>query len=179
MLNYIIKIIDGDRKEDKLLLKEFLEDLPSNGCIEYIGSLMGKSWYKDDLFSKLNTVCHKWDNVEHEFFDKKIEKSKKDFFKKAKDYISYISLNTFTKEYNVDMCGVAEEWRENNLQKYEEACIKIPEKGELVGKSYDEFVRLAKKNLNKPKISWVIYAIIILLLPIIGSVMTILFQKYL
>lgn len=179
MLNYIIKVIDSSRETDKLLLREFLKDLPSDGCVEYIRNLVGTSWHSDSFFSRINLICLSWDNVEHEFTDKRIEKEKKAFFKIVEDYINYVSLNTFVQRHNREWSEVAHEWKETNPKKYRDVIFEIPRKGVLIGDAYDEFVRLAKNRLNKPKFSWVIYAIIILLLPTIGSVITILVQKYL
>ena len=177
-MNYIIKIIDGGREEDKKLLKKFLSDLPSNGCIDYIRDLGGKTWHKDSLFSHLSIIWHKWDNVEHEFLDKKTEKKKKLFFQNVENYLNYVALNTFSVEHNLDYCGVSEEWREHNLKEYNEVCKKIPEKGRIVAEGYDEFVRFTKQRLNKPKFLWVVYTTLILLLPLIGLLITILVQKY-
>lgn len=178
MLDYLIKVIDGGRKEDKQLLEKFLRDLPSNGCVSYIRSLVGKTWNKDQLFSYLDTVWYEWDNVEHEFLDKEIEEKKKLFFQNARNYIDYVALKVFSIDHNLDYCGLAEEWLEHNPEEYKGALEKIPEKGRIVGQSYDEFVRFAKQKLNKPKLSWIFYTIAILLLPLMGSLMTILAQKF-
>jgi len=178
MLNYLIKIIDGGREEDKKLLEKFLEDLPSNGCISYIRSLVGKTWHYDRLFSNLEVVVNKWDSVEYEFLDKEVEEKKNNFFQNAVNFMEYTSSTIFIKDHNPNLCGIAEEWRENNPKEYTEALEKIPEKGRIVGESYDDFVRFAKQKLNKPKLSWVIYTILILLLPLLGSLITILIQEY-
>jgi len=90
-----IKKLGNYLSEDKKLYKILLKELPSNGSINFLRDHDFNYPFRLSELDQLVDFIYNWDNAEHEFIDKDIEKIKTNLFDEIKNYLEYSSMNTY------------------------------------------------------------------------------------
>ena len=82
---------------DKNLALQFLSDLPSDSrSINFLRDHDIGVPYKSDVLNQMDEFLYNWDDAEHEFSAKSIEKKKKELFIKAKESRNRLSMKIYS-----------------------------------------------------------------------------------
>lgn len=89
-------LADQEKQKDKVLFEKFLTKFPSTGrsCKFLSDQDVGAPFSGDDL-KDLDNFINNWNNAEHVFLTKKIEKQKMKLWKLASEYRPELSRNIF------------------------------------------------------------------------------------
>ena len=133
--------------KDKLLFEKFLEELPSNGSIEFIKTHSFRNgFYLENLRQILN-FQESWDDAEHEFIDKKLETLRKQLLENIKKFIHVNAIGSYPVKHGY-FTTTPDKYRLDDLNIPKEIIDKMNKMDDLakeVVKSHQEFIRTAKK----------------------------------
>jgi hypothetical protein len=129
---------------DVKLFEEFLVTLPSDGDIEYIKDYDMAGPIERDRLKQLNRFYYDWDNAEHEFIDRKLEKKRKQLFKSITLFFEAYGKYTFSTGDRFQR--VPPEWQGDHPQKHREAVELLNDRAESIFILHQTFIRVAQRN---------------------------------
>ncbi|MBU1164891.1 hypothetical protein KKA15_05025 [Patescibacteria group bacterium] len=98
----ILPTIKKVNKEDKKLGELFLKEFPSNGksCL-FLKEHELHNPFRQSQLDEIEKFLSEWDNTEHEFLNKKLERIKKELLSKINKFLS--SLFTLVRAHDSDV----------------------------------------------------------------------------
>jgi hypothetical protein len=131
---------------DAKLLAEFLQTLPSDGGIAFINGLDFSSPFSIFRLNDLSYFRHAWNDAEHEFHDKSLEKRRYQFWSLVDKFLWCVTLSTFP--FGEERQSVPVEWSREHPDHFEKVVRELNELARQVVIKHQELVRLGKRNLR-------------------------------
>lgn len=133
---------------DNELFDEFLKALPTEGTIRFLNdaNMAGFAFYRSNL-DDITKFVYNWDNAEHEFINKKIEKKRNTLMGLIKEYLHYSSLNTWPVKG--DLQTVPPEWEIEQPDRFKEVVDNLHRKERLIVECHQDLIRKGKTILHK------------------------------
>lgn len=136
--------------KDKLLFEKFLEELPSNGSVEFLRTHSFQNGFYLEYLRQILNFEQNWNDAEHEFINEKLEKLRKELLENIKDFV-YVNANgsyplgdgyftTTPNAYRLD------DW--NMPQHVIDKMKNMDDLADKVVKTHQNFIRIANKILN-------------------------------
>lgn len=137
-------------EKDNILFDKFLKELPSNGSIEFLRThSFQNSFYLEDLRQLLN-FQEEWDNAEHEFIDKELEKLKKELLSSIKEFTHSNAMGSYSLG-NGYFTTTPDKYRLDDWNIPKQVIDKMQEMDDLADKVciiHQNLIRTAKSLLN-------------------------------
>ncbi len=142
------KYVNLDRmKADKKLYELLQKELPYNELISYFKSTDMSNPIDDNFISQLRDFIYYWNNPEHEFHNKSMQKKLRNLLTNTDEFLSSVGLNTYA-----DIPGkqvVPKDWLDKGLEaKYRAAVSDLNSKADIMVNAHEDMFRTAKKKLN-------------------------------
>lgn len=138
-------------EHDKRLFSKLLKELPStNGGIEFIKDFDFGNSFSSKKLDDLYNFDASWDNAECEFNNIHIEKSKKDFLEKLKQFLLNIGQYT-SPGHNHWLTVIPSKYRMNNFSIPKEILEEIKllnDSATLVYEAHQDLIRILKKEIQ-------------------------------
>lgn len=128
---------------DKQLFREFLEGLPSNGVIDFLRGHDFLMEFDLDSVSPLRKFLREWDNANHEFQDKELEKLRKELYEAAADFSGKISKYTSPNESRMQAV------RSDKLKHIEEHEMRFEKEASILNEAADKVVSIHQNLVRK------------------------------
>ena len=132
---------------DKQLFEKFLLCMPSKGSIEFVNTqnMAGFSFHIKEI-DDLYKFYYEWDDAEHEFNNKKLEKKRNILRKAVGQYLESITSNTFSTEDG--RRSVPADWEDEQPERFSKAVAELHSLAQEVVDAHKELIRIAKRQLN-------------------------------
>lgn len=143
------KTSKSSENPDKLLFEKFIETLPSNGDIEFVRQFDGWISFDSEQIKQIRNFLWYWDNAEHEFADKEIEKKRKILYSAVEIFLNNVGLYTAPNHagrQTVIPRDVDPDWDVPDHVK--EEAKKLGESAQAVYQAHQDMVRTARKRLK-------------------------------
>jgi len=139
--------LHNDTVSDRRLFGKFKKVLPSTGSIAFIDKLNvdGSSFNPANL-EDLDNFTTTWNNAEHEFIDKKLEKRRKRLLKLIKEYRLLVGGNTFRNHNGTQT--VPPEWEDEQPDRFNKTVELLHNKAGEVVDAHQQLIRAGRKKLE-------------------------------
>jgi len=142
-----IKKLENHSSKDKDLYDRLLIELPSKGSIDFLRNHDFHNPFHINKFDHLFNFIYEWDNAEHEFINKDIEKTKKTLLDEINQFLDYSGTKTYplkvdfqTVMTNIDSeIELSEETKKN--------ISKLNEYGSSIYNLHQKLIRKGRENL--------------------------------
>lgn len=136
-------LADQEKQKDKVLFEKFLTKFPSTGrsCKFLSDQDVGAPFSGDDL-KDLDNFINNWNNAEHVFLTKKIEKQKMKLWKLASEYRPELSRNIFAGPNGLLSMDLGYGKKDPKKEAKRE---ELNNMGSRIYEEHQELVRLGKK----------------------------------
>jgi hypothetical protein len=128
---------------DKQLFREFLGSLSSNGVIEFLRGHDFLMEFDIESVSPLRTFLREWDNANHEFQGKELEKLRKELYEAAADLS--LKISKYTSPNQSRMQAV----RSDKLKHIEEHEKRFENEAAILSEAADKVVRIHQDLVRK------------------------------
>jgi hypothetical protein len=139
--------IYNNKKSDRRLFEQFKRVLPSDGSVAFIDTLsMAAGSFHPANLDDLDNFADTWNDAEHEFLDRKLERKRKHLLKLIKEYRLLVGGNTFrTRDGEAT---VPPEWESEQPDRFNQAVNILHDKAGEVVEAHQQLIRLARKKLE-------------------------------
>lgn len=136
--------------KDKVLFKKFLEELPSNGSIEFLKTHSFQNGFYLENLRQIQNFTQNWDNAEHEFIDAKLETLRKQLLENIKTFLYINSMGSYSLG-NGYFTTIPDAYRLDDFNVPKHVIDKMKEMDDLAEKVvelHQKLIRIAHKLLN-------------------------------
>lgn len=143
----VLPTIKKNNKEDKKLGGLFLRQFSSTGksCIFLKEHELHNPFHSSQL-DELENFLREWNNTEHEFLNKKLEKIKKKLLNKINNFTNLLSLSVKAHEQDVNILTTKLSYVGSDIEKHEkENDLKIDKLHKMAIDIYNDHQKLTKK----------------------------------
>ncbi|WP_193210164.1 hypothetical protein [Aliarcobacter butzleri] len=136
--------------KDKLLFEKFLEELPSNGSIEFLKIHSFQDGFYLEYLRQILNFEQNWNDAEHEFINEKLEKLRKELLENIKKFV-YVNANGSYSLGDGYFTTTPDAYRLDDWNMPQHVIDKMKEMDDLADKvveSHQTFIRVANKVLN-------------------------------
>lgn len=141
-------------KHDRELFDEFLDALPSNGNVKFIDEydfLFG-DFHRHNI-SQIKDFLETWNDAEHEFVNKKLEKKRQELFGRLKKFLDVLVVATVPVGNGKKLSVFPDNQPRKNdeghyLPHLKEDARKTNDAAKGIFKLHQDFIREAKKRLK-------------------------------
>lgn len=138
---------EGHIEADLQLYAEFQRQLPFNPQIRYLRDQDMRAPIDTERLNSLDEFVHSWDDEAHKFHDRRLESVRADLIEAAREFLTYLSLNTFPLSQPT-ISKIPDEWRHENREHYDEVANRLNGDATKIVVLYEELVRRARKRLK-------------------------------
>jgi hypothetical protein len=131
---------------DSKLLEEFLHVLPSHGSIAYIARLDMRGPFELERLDDLFAFHEKWNDAEHEFQNRKLERLRKRLWRLVVEFLSYGARNTWPGDK--DLHSVPAEWAYTEPKRYNRVVAKLHSLADKIVSKHYKLIRFGKRKLK-------------------------------
>jgi hypothetical protein len=151
LLATVIGLEIGEEKKrlknpDIILFDAFLQVLPSDGNIDYVKQNDMAGPIDMNQLEQLRRFKYDWNNAEHEFINKKLEKKRKELPELIEAFYTFAGVNTWQVKGNVHR--VPTEWQQTQPMRYDQVVNQLNSYANQIYTLHQELVRFAKKRLK-------------------------------
>jgi hypothetical protein len=143
--------VNNITEHDKILFAKLLNKLPStNGGIEFIRDFDFGNSFPSTKLDNLYEFDATWNNAESEFNNINIEKSKKEFLEKLKQFLHNVGQYT-SPGYNHWLTVIPNKYRINDFNIPKEVLEEIKllnDSATLVYEAHQDLIRISKKEIQ-------------------------------
>lgn len=137
-------------EEDKELFKNFSNDSPNDGFIEFLRNHDFGGSFQESRIDGFFKFCHDWDSPHKRFINKTIQKKMNSYLTICKDMSKLLAL--YTSPTRVGLQGVIPSREINHdsplMDKYNKEIKELNEKANELIKKYDKFIIETKRKLS-------------------------------
>ncbi|MHB9027228.1 MAG: hypothetical protein ACYC9O_00515 [Candidatus Latescibacterota bacterium] len=138
-----------EKVADKILFAKLMDTLPSSGSIEFIDEYnMAGFAFKWERLDQLKSFLREWDRPENRFLNNEIDVKRECLYNIAREYISYLSLNTFCLDNNIEYSSVPAEWELTNPELFHEVVDKLHRLAGQLVTAHQDLVKTARNKLK-------------------------------
>jgi hypothetical protein len=139
--------IHNDKISNRKLFEQFKEVLPSNGSVAFIDNLnMAAGSFHPTNLDDLDNFAAGWNDAEHAFLDRKLEKKRKHLLELIKEYRLLVGGNTFRTRDGEQT--VPPEWEDEQPDRFNQVVKMLHDKAGEVVDAHQQLIRLARKKLE-------------------------------
>lgn len=134
---------------DKELFIKFLDELPSNGSIQFLktNNFAGIPFEGERLDQCRNFLCN-WNDAIHEFLDSELEEKRKFLLELIEHLLVFLYSNVWPLKGTMGLYSVPPEWKETQPERFGTVVKQIDDLAEKIVSTYDELVRMAHSKLT-------------------------------
>lgn len=148
MLSMLISLEFSEEKirtkhPDIELYQKFIQNVPSTGSIQYLRDTDMRRPIDTTQLRELSRFVNYWDNAEHEFVNKEIEKKKLELLDSCNKFFGFFNLNTF--HFRDTLQSVPIEWQDEQIERYNRVTSTLNTLADDVVTKHQELIKLYKK----------------------------------
>jgi len=142
-----IKKLENNSSKDKDLYKKLLIELPSSGSIDFLRNHDFYNPFRINEYNQLLNFVYEWDNAEHEFINKDIEKTRKRLLGEINQFLDYSGTKTYPlkTDFQTVMTDIDSEIELSEETK--KSISKLNEYGSSIYNLHQELIRKGRENL--------------------------------
>jgi hypothetical protein len=152
-LSTLVGLEMSDKKSLKMnpdvdLFNRLLKDLPTEGSISFISTHDFHNLFDIKELDDLKTFVRHWNDAEHEFLNKKLEKKRRKLLLLIDELYENIGSYIFSDDYVVDKYRIPKEWRLIKPELYNQAAAVLHEASDKVFECHQDLIRQGRKSLK-------------------------------